>query len=91
MFLGEGVEMVSVKSRSQGGVGSLERGVFYTPSTPYSIFYTRPIVIMMDELTASASEVLAAGLRDNCHAVLAGMVYGVWCMVRYKNIVRMFV
>eukprot|EP01031_Cornospumella_fuschlensis_P025504 gene25504-30790_t len=72
MFLGEGVEMVSVKSRSQGGVGSLERGVFYTPSTPDSTFYTRPIVIMMDELTASASEVLAAGLRDNCHAVLAG-------------------
>lgn len=31
-----------------------------------------PVVIWMDGRTASASEVLAAALRDNCRAVLAG-------------------
>ena len=31
-----------------------------------------PLVVWMDELSASASEVLAGGLHDNCRAIVVG-------------------
>lgn len=48
-----------------------EKNVFYT-SYPPGVLFKKPIVILTDSLSASASEVLASGLHDNCRAVLAG-------------------
>lgn len=36
------------------------------------VIYDKPLVLLTDGLSASASEVLAGGLHDNCRAVLAG-------------------
>ena len=36
------------------------------------VLYRGPLVLLTDALSASASEVLTAGLRDNCRAVVAG-------------------
>lgn len=36
------------------------------------VLYRKPLVMITDGLSASSSEVLAAGLRDNCRAVVAG-------------------
>jgi carboxyl-terminal processing protease len=48
-----------------------ERNVFKT-SYPEGVLYKKPLVLLTDGLSASASEVLAGGLRDNCRATLAG-------------------
>ena len=48
-----------------------ERNVFRT-SYPDGVVYTRPLLIMTDGLSASASEVLTGGLHDNCRAVTVG-------------------
>ena len=48
-----------------------EKNGFRT-SYPPGVLYKKPVVVLTDELSASASEVLASGLHDNCRAVLAG-------------------
>lgn len=45
--------------------------VFKT-SYPEGVITNKPLVILVDGLSASASEVLAGGLHDNCRAVIAG-------------------
>jgi len=52
------------------GKGS-ETNVFRT-SYPPGVLSTKPLVLLTDALSASASEVLASGLRDNCRAAVAG-------------------
>eukprot|EP00981_Chlorochromonas_danica_P011294 scaffold3849_cov264-Ochromonas_danica.AAC.8 len=79
LFLGDHVPMVSVHGRSQE---SSQDTVFYssipsssttTTSSSSSLpLYPKPIVILVDGLTASASEVLTAALRDQCHAITIG-------------------
>eukprot|EP01039_Chlorochromonas_danica_P005518 gene5518-6075_t len=80
LFLGDHVPMVSVHGRSQE---SSQDTVFYssipssstttTSSSSSSLpLYPKPIVILVDGLTASASEVLTAALRDQCHAITIG-------------------
>ena len=41
-------------------------------SYPDGVLSQKPLVLLVDGLSASASEVLAGGLQDNCRAVLAG-------------------
>ena len=48
-----------------------ERNVFRT-SYPEGVVYTKPLLVMTDGLSASASEVLTGGLHDNCRAVTVG-------------------
>ena len=48
-----------------------EKSVFKS-SYPEGVLYEKPLVLLTDGLSASASEVLAGGLHDNCRAVLAG-------------------
>jgi len=48
-----------------------EKSVFRT-SYPDGVLYSKPLVVMIDGLSASASEVLAGGLHDNCRAVTVG-------------------
>lgn len=48
-----------------------EKSVFRT-SYPDGVVYTKPLLVLMDGLSASASEVLAGGLHDNCRAVTVG-------------------
>lgn len=45
---------------------------FRTPKGKLAIDKTDPIVVWIDQRSASASEVLAASLHDNCRAVLMG-------------------
>lgn len=49
----------------------MERNVFKT-SYPGGPVYTKPLLVYTDGLSASASEVLVAGLRDNCRAASIG-------------------
>ena len=44
----------------------------FRSSFPEGVLYKKNIVLLTDGLSASASEVLAAGLRDNCRAVTTG-------------------
>ncbi len=44
----------------------------FRTSYPEGVLYSKPLVILTDGLSASASEVLTGGLRDNCRAVTAG-------------------
>ena len=48
----------------------------FTSSYPAGVLYNannqKPLIILTDGLSASASEVLASGLHDNCKAVLMG-------------------
>jgi carboxyl-terminal processing protease len=53
------------------GKGGAEKFTFST-SYPEGVLYTKPLVLLTDGLSASASEVLAAGLRDNCRAAVVG-------------------
>jgi len=39
---------------------------------------TRPLTILVNEHTASASEIFAGALRDNCRALLVGTKYALW-------------
>ena len=51
------------------------RGSEQTPfmtSYPEGVICKKPLVLLTDSLSASASEVLSGGLHDNCRAVLAG-------------------
>lgn len=48
-----------------------EKSVFKS-SYPEGVLFTKPLVLLTDGLSASASEVLAGGLHDNCRAVLTG-------------------
>ena len=44
----------------------------FKSSFPEGVLFKKDIVLLTDGLSASASEVLAAGLRDNCRAVTTG-------------------
>ena len=48
-----------------------EKSVFKT-SYPEGVLYEKPLVLLTDGLSASASEVLAGGLHDNCRATITG-------------------
>jgi carboxyl-terminal processing protease len=48
-----------------------EKTVFHT-SHSSGILSKKPLIVLTDALSASASEVLAAGLHDNCRAILSG-------------------
>ena len=48
-----------------------EQSVFKS-SYPDGVLFDRPLVLLTDGLSASASEVLAGGLHDNCRATLTG-------------------
>jgi carboxyl-terminal processing protease len=65
MFMQEKT-MVTAEGRE-----STEKFTFST-SYPEGVLYTKPLVLLTDGLSASASEVLVAGLRDNCRAAVVG-------------------
>jgi carboxyl-terminal processing protease len=48
-----------------------EKSVFKS-SYPDGVLYKKPLILFTDGLSASASEVLAGGLHDNCRATLTG-------------------
>ncbi|KAJ1424138.1 ClpP/crotonase-like domain-containing protein [Ochromonadaceae sp. CCMP2298] len=48
-----------------------DTSVFRT-SYPEGVLFSKPLVIITDGLSASASEVLVAGLHDNCRAAVTG-------------------
>eukprot|EP01040_Poterioochromonas_malhamensis_P008460 gene8460-9153_t len=48
-----------------------DQTVFKT-SYPSGVITTKPLVVVTDGLSASATEALVAGLRDNCRAIVAG-------------------
>jgi carboxyl-terminal processing protease len=48
-----------------------EKNVFKS-SYPDGVLYNKPLILLTDGLSASASEVLAGGLHDNCRATIAG-------------------
>jgi carboxyl-terminal processing protease len=64
MFM-DNKEMVTAMGRSN------ERSTFKT-SYPEGVVYDKPLVLLTDGLSASASEVLAGGLHDNCRAAITG-------------------
>lgn len=64
MFMDDRVMVTAV------GKGN-EKNVFRT-SYPPGVLSKKPLVLLTDALSASASEVLASGLRDNCRAAVAG-------------------
>lgn len=52
-----------------------EKTVFrtsYPDGVLYNVNSEKPLILLIDNLSASASEVLASGLHDNCKAVLVG-------------------
>lgn len=44
----------------------------FMSSYPDGVIFSKPLILFTDGLSASASEVLAGGLRDNCRATLVG-------------------
>jgi len=52
--------------------GKQQDSMVFRSSYPSGVVTEKPLVLWVDGLSASASEVLASGLRDNCRAVLAG-------------------
>lgn len=65
MFMKDKLMVVAV------GKNENDRSIFKT-SYPDGVIYTKPLVLITDGLSASASEVLVAGLRDNCRAAVVG-------------------
>jgi len=65
MFMPQEKEMATALGRAG------EKNVFRT-SYPDGVLYSKPLLVMIDGLSASASEVLAGGLHDNCRAVTVG-------------------
>ena len=64
MFM-DNKEMVTALGRGD------EKSIFKS-SYPEGVLFNKPLVLLTDGLSASASEVLAGGLHDNCRAVLTG-------------------
>lgn len=52
--------------------GKLDDRTVYKSSYPNGPLTDKPLVLWVDGLSASASEVLAGGLHDNCRAVVVG-------------------
>jgi carboxyl-terminal processing protease len=65
MFLPTDSPMVTAK-------GKAGDSTLFKTSYPEGVLTKKPLVILTDGLSASASEVLTGGLRDNCRAVTAG-------------------
>lgn len=65
MFMNDKLMVIAV------GKNENDRSKFKT-SYPDGVIYTKPLVLITDGLSASASEVLVAGLRDNCRAAVVG-------------------
>lgn len=65
MFMDNTAVMASTNARRG------ESNVFRASYTK-GVLWNKPIVLLTDALSASASEVLAGGLHDNCRAVLVG-------------------
>jgi carboxyl-terminal processing protease len=53
------------------GKGLNDKTSFRT-SYPKGVLFRKPVTVVTDGLTASASEVLVSGLRDNCRATVVG-------------------
>eukprot|EP01041_Mallomonas_annulata_P010940 gene10940-22838_t len=53
-------------------LGKLDDKSVFKSSYPSGVVTNKPLVLWVDGLSASASEVLAGGLHDNCRAVLVG-------------------
>ena len=64
MFM-DNKDMVTALGRGE------EKSVFKS-SYPEGVLFTKPLILLTDGLSASASEVLAGGLHDNCRATLTG-------------------
>lgn len=52
--------------------GKLNEQNVFKSSYSQGVLWNKPLIILTDELSASASEVLAGGLHDNCRAVIVG-------------------
>lgn len=68
LFLDNGVPIVLTQSRAMSADAPRAHGPALS---------TKPLTVLVDDHTASASEILAGALKDNCRAVLVGkQTYG---------------
>lgn len=59
-------------SASAAPTGAVEASAAVPPGRGVVVPLSAPLVVLLDDHSASSSEVLAGALRDNCRAVLAG-------------------
>ena len=63
--------MVTAKGK-EGPVNTALNTQIFKTSYPEGVLTNKPVLIWLDSLSASASEVLAGGLHDNCRGVTVG-------------------